>query len=88
MKLLLVDDEELTRNGLLNHIDWNSLGKADCGDKKLFLAGGLTPDNVRSAIEAVKPDVVDISSGVEYDNASVKGKDGNKVKIFIQNAKY
>lgn len=68
--------------------DWNSLKKVDCGDKKLFLAGGLTPDNVRTAIEAVRPDVVDISSGVEYDDISVKGKDENKVKIFIQNAKY
>ena len=54
----------------------------------MFLAGGLTPDNVRTAIEAVRPDVVDISSGVEYDDISVKGKDENKVKIFIQNAKY
>ena len=68
--------------------DWNSLKKVDCGNKKLFLAGGLTPDNVRTAIEAVRPDVVDISSGVEYDDISVKGKDENKVKTFIQNAKY
>lgn len=68
--------------------DWNSLKKVDCGDKKLFLAGGLTPDNVRTAIEAVNPDVVDISSGVEYDDLTVKGKDENKVKTFIQNAKY
>ena len=67
---------------------WNSLKKVDCGNKKLFLAGGLTPDNVRNAIEVVKPDVVDISSGVEYDDLSVKGKDENKVKTFIQNAKY
>ena len=68
--------------------DWNSLKKVDCGNKKLFLAGGLTPDNVRIAIDAVNPDVVDISSGVEYDDLSVKGKDENKVKTFIQNAKY
>ena len=68
--------------------DWNSLKKVNCGNKKLFLAGGLTPDNVRTAIEAVRPDVVDISSGVEYDDISVKGKDENKEKIFIQNAKY
>lgn len=68
--------------------DWNSLKKVNCGNKKLFLAGGLTPDNVRTAIEAVRPDVVDISSGVEYDDISVKGKDENKVKTFIQNAKY
>lgn len=68
--------------------DWNSLEKVDCGNKKLFLAGGLTPDNVRNAIEVVKPDVVDISSGVEFDDLSIKGKDENKVKTFIQNVKY
>ena len=68
--------------------DWESLKKAYCGNKKLFLAGGLTPDNVKAAIEAVRSDVVDISSGVEYDDVSVKGKDESKVKAFIQNAKY
>lgn len=67
--------------------DWNSLKNIERGNKRLFLAGGLTPDNVRQAIDIVKPDVVDISSGVEYDDVSVKGKDENKVKAFIQNAK-
>ena len=55
---------------------------------KVFLAGGLTPYNVKAAIEAVRSDVVDISSGVEYDDVYVKGKDESKVKAFIQNAKY
>ena len=32
---------------------------------RLVLAGGLTPDNVRQAIETLQPDVVDVSSGVE-----------------------
>lgn len=32
---------------------------------RLVLAGGLTPDNVGSAIAALRPDVVDVSSGVE-----------------------
>ena len=40
--------------------DWESLKKADCGNKKLFLAGGLTPDNVKAAIEAVRPDVLNL----------------------------
>lgn len=32
---------------------------------RLVLAGGLRPDNVHQAIELLRPDVVDVSSGVE-----------------------
>jgi phosphoribosylanthranilate isomerase len=35
------------------------------GNARIVLAGGLTPLNVRDAIEALRPDVVDVSSGVE-----------------------
>jgi len=51
---------------------------------KIFLAGGLTPVNVREAIEIIRPDGVDISSGVEI---SAGKKDSNKVKQFISLAK-
>lgn len=35
--------------------------------QQLILAGGLTPDNVTEAIDAVHPDVLDLNSGLETD---------------------
>lgn len=51
----------------------------------IILAGGLTPGNVAAAIAQVQPWAVDISSGVENEHGT--GKDLEKVKVFIVNAK-
>ncbi len=50
----------------------------------LILAGGLTPSNVKGAIEIVRPFAVDVSSGVEK---TVGVKDHGKIREFILNAK-
>ena len=47
------------------------------------LAGGLRPDTVRRAIEVVRPDIVDVSSGVER---SPGVKDPFLIKRFIEEA--
>jgi phosphoribosylanthranilate isomerase len=48
---------------------------------QMFLAGGLTPSTVRAAADAVSPDAVDVSSGVEQ----IPGiKDHDKLTRFLE----
>jgi len=65
--------------------DWNvcSAIRKAIVPTPLILSGGLRPENVEAAVEAVAPFCVDVSSGVE----SAPGvKDHAKVKAFIAKA--
>lgn len=61
--------------------DWRLVDNIPRDEKLLLLAGGLNSDNVRMAIEAVHPDGVDVSSGVENDDGA--GKNPEKIHDFV-----
>ena len=51
---------------------------------RVFLSGGLRPENVREAIKQVRPYAVDVSSGIEI---SAGVKDHKKMEVFMYEAK-
>jgi phosphoribosylanthranilate isomerase len=60
--------------------DWALAAHIAAGVPRLMLAGGLTPDNVADAIQAVRPWAVDVSSGVEH----LPGlKNHDKIRAFV-----
>lgn len=65
--------------------DWSVSRKiAASAEKPVILAGGLSPENVASAVREVRPYAVDVASGVEGPG---RVKDAGLVKRFIENAK-
>jgi len=76
--------KDATRPGGLGlTFDWTLLKALD-PELSFMLSGGLTPDNVATAIAAVRPFGVDVSSGVE----SAPGvKDARLVRTFIERAR-
>jgi phosphoribosylanthranilate isomerase len=63
--------------------DWTLLAHID-RSKPVMLSGGLNPENVADAIRIVRPDAVDVSSGVEK---APGVKDPNKIESFVANGR-
>jgi len=69
------------RGGTGAIFNWDLAIEAKKLGKPVFLAGGLTPENVTDAVRRVKPFGVDVASGVE---SSPGKKDPAKMQAFIK----
>lgn len=81
--LLLDAVDSDARGGTGQVVDWRAAATV-AGRRRVILAGGLTPANVGTAIETVRPFGVDVSSGVE---AAPGIKDPTRVTEFLVNAR-
>lgn len=79
---ILLDTPSAGRGGSGKTFDWTLAIEAHRRNpaRQFLLAGGLDPDNVRAAIEMVKPWGVDVASGVE---AAPGIKDPDKLAAFV-----
>ncbi len=77
---VLLDAQDPVRlGGTGRSIDW-AVGARVARARRVVLSGGLRPDNVRAAVEAVRPYAVDVSSGVE-ERPGIKAPD--LVRAFL-----
>ena len=67
------------KGGTGTAFEWRQIAKPD--GVHLILAGGLTPANIRSALQSVSPIAVDVSSGVEAEKGV---KDAAKMAAFFR----
>ena len=76
----LLDAAQRGHGGGGKTFDWENAA-ALAGHPRLFVAGGLTPENVAEVVRRLKPYAVDVASGVE---SSPGVKDRGKMKAFIE----
>lgn len=78
---MLIDSPSPERGGSGQVANWELAARASARVDRLWLAGGLNPENVAEAIRLVKPYGVDVASGVE-DRPGVKNEE--KLRAFVE----
>ena len=66
---------------------WTGVGdevRRAIGGATFIAAGGMTPDNAAEAVRALRPDVLDVSSGVEAAHGT---KDPDRTRAFVRAVK-
>ncbi|HSD46990.1 MAG TPA: phosphoribosylanthranilate isomerase, partial [Pyrinomonadaceae bacterium] len=71
----------LLHGGTGRVFDWSIAERATSSVPKLFLAGGLSPENVAEAIRKVRPYAVDACSSLEV---RLGKKNHERVRAFVK----
>ena len=93
MKLLIADDEKLTREGIISSIDWTALGvseiyQADDGIHGLELAKEIQPDIVLSDVRMPRMDGIEMSTILKelFPNINIIFMSGYSDKEYLKAA--
>ena len=78
--VLLDARDPVRRGGTGRTVDW-SLAAEVAARRRVFLAGGLRPENVGEALRRVRPYGIDVSSGVESQPGR---KDAGRLRDFFE----
>lgn len=78
--VLLDAHDPVRRGGTGCTVDW-TLAASIAARRRIFLAGGLRPENVGEALRVVRPYGIDVSSGVE---AEPGRKDPGRLRAFFE----
>jgi phosphoribosylanthranilate isomerase len=78
--IMLDSKDDVLRGGTGRVFDWSIAQRANRSAPKLFLAGGLSPENVAEAIVTVRPYAVDACSSLEETPGK---KNHDRVRAFV-----
>ena len=78
--VLLDARDPVRKGGTGRTVDWG-VAAAVAARRRIFLAGGLRPENVGAALRSVRPYGIDVSSGVE---TSPGRKDAGRLRDFFK----
>lgn len=79
--IMLDTKDDLLHGGTGRTFDWSIAQRTNKSVPKLFLAGGLSPDNVAEAIKRVRPYAVDACSSLEE---RLGKKNHDRMRAFVK----
>ena len=82
--IMLDTKDNALRGGTGRQFDWSIAKQVNQLGRKLFLAGGLSPENIAEAIETVRPYAVDACSALE-DKPGIKNH--ARLRAFVAAAR-